>query len=332
MLLSLNILWTSAASAALYRWFDAQGQVHYSTTPPTFAVDSLEVKRGNVWKPYQLQQAQQTEPTRRVRVSPPQQQVMRAEIPYRKQQNVILLEATLKAMHTAHFMIDTGATYTIISTAVAESLHLQPDPEASLITLQTASGEIDAPLVNVASVTLSSPLGNITIPNVMAAIHDTDPSPEISGIIGLNLLNRFTMTVDASRHTLILEAIHPPSRYNDRDCAEARKWLDKGQKPNVQPELEISYYTKAIALCDDLLDAYIHLAEVYYLQEQYQQAIDQYLTLIELIPDDPDAHYQLGVLYAMSGQYFQARREFQKTLELNPDHQEAQESLEKVTP
>jgi clan AA aspartic protease (TIGR02281 family) len=324
----LSLLLTLPVSAALYRWFDAQGQVHYSTKPPTFQVDNLEVKRGGSWHPYRLQDSPPVSTTRTVRAPSPQPQTTRIEIPYRKQQNIILVEATLNAMYTTHFMIDTGATYTIISSSVAENLRLEPEPETPLMTLQAASGEINAPVVNIDTIAF----GNLNIPNVMAAIHDIDSSPDISGVIGLNLLNRFTMTVDASRHILILEAIQPVPKYENRNCAEARKWVGKGRKPHVQPAQEISYYTKAIALCDDLLEAYMYLAEVYYLQEQYQEAIDQYLTILRFIPDDPDAHYRLGVLYAMAGQYFQARQEFQKTLELDPDHKDAQESLEKVTP
>jgi clan AA aspartic protease (TIGR02281 family) len=327
-LICLSLLLALPVSAALYRWFDAQGQVHYSTKPPTFPVENLEIKRGGSWHPYRLQDSPPASTTRTVRVPSPQPQAMRIEIPYRKQQNIILVEVTLNAMYTTHFMIDTGATYTIISSSVAENLRLEPDPETPLMTLQAASGEIDAPVVNIDTITF----GTLNIPNVMAAIHDMDSSPDVSGVIGLNLLNRFTMTVDASRHILILEAIQSASKYEKRNCAEARKWVGKGRKPHVQPAQEIGYYTKAIALCDDLLDAYMYLAEVYYLQEQYQEAIDQYLTILKFIPDDPDAHYQLGVLYAMSGQYFQARREFRKTLELNPDHKDARESLEKVTP
>ncbi len=265
---------------------------------------------------------------RSVQVPTYQSSVTRAEIPYRNQQNIILVQATLNNMHTANFMIDTGATYTIIASSVAENLGLHPDPNASLLTLQAASGKIQAPLVNIATIRL----GDITVPNVMAAIHDVDPSPDISGVIGLNLLNRFAMTVDAGRHILILEAIQTSSQYENRDCAKARMLVDAGHKPNVQPEQEIAYYRQAMSLCHDLLDAYIYLAEVYYLEERYQDAIDQYLILLQFIPDEPDAHYHLGFLYARSGQYFQARQEFQKTLELDPDHKEARESLKKVSP
>jgi tetratricopeptide (TPR) repeat protein len=179
----------------------------------------------------------------------------------------------------------------------------------------------------------------MTIPNVMAAIHDANPSEEesgssqsMSGILGLNFLNRFTMTVDSGRHTLVFEAIHPPSLYEGRNCAEAREWLIKGRQPGIVASQEIDYYQKAIRLCDDLAEAYGHLADAYYRQERYRDAIDQYLALVKLLPDEPNVHYQLGVLYATDKQYFQARRAFQKTLDLDPDHAEARESLEMVTP
>ena len=330
--ISLWFFWAvfqpSPVSAALYRWLDAQGQVHYSTTPPTVAVENLEIKQGTTWHAYRPREDALTPRERNVQTPEYQSQPTHSEIPYRKQQNVILVQATLNSMHTANFIIDTGATYTIISTEVAEHLGLRPDPEASLITLQAASGEIKAPLVNIATIRL----GDLTIPNVMAAIHTIESSSGFSGVIGLNLLNRFTMTVDASRHILQFEVGQSASRYENRDCAQARILLDKGQRPNVQPEQEISYYDRAISLCHDLLEAYIYLAETYYLEERYQEAIDQYLALLRFIPEEPHVHYQLGFLYAISGQNFQARQEFQKTLELDPNHQEARDALEKVTP
>ena len=330
--ISLWFFWivfqASPVSAALYRWFDAQGQVHYSTTPPTVAVDNLEIKQGSAWQPYRAQEGAPTPRERSVQTPEYQSQATYSEIPYRKQQNVILVQATLNSKHTANFMIDTGATYTIISTAVAESLGLRTNPEASLITLQAASGEINVPLVNIDTIRL----GDTTVPNVMAAIHTIESSSDLSGVIGLNLLNRFTMTVDASRHILQFEAVQPASQYKNRDCAQARVLLDKGQRPNVQPEQKIRYYGQAISLCHDLLEAYMYLAEAYYFEERYQEAIDQYLVLLRFIPEEPNAHYQLGFLYAVSGQNFQARQEFQKTIELDPNHQEARDALEKVTP
>jgi clan AA aspartic protease (TIGR02281 family) len=332
--LSLWVIWVVGFQApplwaALYRWSDAQGRTQYSTSLPTAAVENLEVKDGDAWRPYRFQDAPLPQRERAVYV--PEAAVLpiaRAEIPYRKQQHVILVQATINAIYPANFMVDTGATYTIISPAAAEHLGLSPDASAAIITLQTASGTIQAPLVNLASVTLNG----LTVPNVMAAVHDLDPSGELAGVLGLNLLNLFTMTVDAGRHTLVLEAIRPLSRYEQRDCAKAHALVARGRQPGVRPEQEIAHYQQAIALCHDFLEAYLRLADAYYLAGRYADAIDQSLTIVQLAPDDPNAHYRLGVLYALADQIDQAVQAFHQALALDPTHQEAQAALKRVAP
>lgn len=320
-ILLIGSLWTNALHAALYRWTDAGGQLHYSTTPPVHPVERLEIKQHGIWTPY-AESKQEPSTTRYTQKSPQQ----KATVNYRKQKSSIIIEATINKKLTEAFLIDTGATYTIISPDVAKALNLEPNPKVPPITLQAASGMIEAPLINLDVVTV----GELEVPNIEAAIYDIAPDSGISGVIGLNFLNRFTMTVDSTHHTLTLERSRSLAEYANRDCAAAREWLNRGQALNDQSDEEILCYKKAISLCDDLVEAYYYLGDVYYRREDYQRAIEEYLKIVRMLPDEPEAHYRLGVLYALAGRFFQAKQAFQKTLELAPDHQEAKEALERL--
>jgi len=303
-------------SAAVYRWKNGKGQMHYSSRPPTTSVKNLEVKQGDRWYPYSGLETP----------VPDTKKVSQAIVNYNKQNAVIVIRVTINNKIEKSFAVDTGASYTVISSEVAQALNLTPNPEIPPITLQTANGRIQAPLVNLESLTV----GNLTTHNVAAAVHEVDDSSNIAGLLGLNFLNRFRMTVDSTRNQLVFEPVGSPSEYAVRDCVAAREWLIRGQTLNDGSEKEASYYKKAISSCPNLVEAYYHLGAVYYQQKKYQQAISVHLNIIHIQPDEPQAHYRLGVLYMLERNFLLAKSEFQKTLRLDPDHKQAREHLEQL--
>jgi clan AA aspartic protease (TIGR02281 family) len=307
----------SSSSAALYRWKNNKGQLLYSTNPPTMAVKDLEIKRGNQWYPYSSAPEAST---------PETPKNSKAVVNYNKQNAMIVIPVTINNKLEKPFAVDTGATYTIISQEIANALNLTPNPSIPPITLQTANGAVQAPMVNLDSVTV----GGLSTPNVAVAVHSLDNSPFMAGLLGLNFLNRFKMTVDATRNQLTLEPLQSPAAYSANDCVAAREWIARGRGLNNNSEEEALYYRQAISLCPDLVEAYYYLGAVYYHQKAYQRAISVHLDLLRLRPDDPQAHYNLGVLYMFERNFSLAKSEFQTTVRLNPDHQQAKEYLEQL--
>ena len=96
------------------------------------------------------------------------------------------------------------------------------------------------------------------------AIHDFQEEAHLAGLLGLNVLRRFTVTVDSTRQQITFDAIATSSDFTARDCVQAREWVLKGQALNDSSPEEISAYQRAIKLCSDLLEAYYHLGAVYY--------------------------------------------------------------------
>ena len=315
-IISVLLCEVSSLSAAVYRWKNDKGQFHYSSSPPSTLVKGLEIKRNDQWYPYSVLDTP----------APDTKNSSQAVVSYNKQKAMIIVPVTLNEKLEKPFAVDTGASYTIISSEVATALNLTPNPEIPPITLQTANGPIQVPLVNLNSVTV----GSLTTHNVAAAIHNLPDSSNIGGLLGLNFLKRFKVIVDSTRNQLTLEPLQPLSEYDTGDCVAARAWLSRGRSLNNGSEEEASDYRKAISLCPDLVEAYYHLGAVYYQQKNYQQAIDVHLKIIQIQPDEPQAHYRLGVLYMLARNFLLAKSEFQKVLLLDPNHQQAREHLEQL--
>jgi aspartyl protease family protein len=101
----------------------------------------------------------------------------------------------------AKLVVDTGATYTMISAAMARELSIDPQQTQRTMPFQTANGVIQAPLTNLESVTV----GGMEIKNLTAAIHDAVPSAQVAGLLGLNFLSNFRMDIDTDKGILHLE-------------------------------------------------------------------------------------------------------------------------------
>lgn len=81
-----------------------------------------------------------------------------------------------------------------------------------------------------------------------------------------------------------------------------------------------SFYTNAIAESPHLAFAYVHLADMYLPEKDFNTAIYHYLKAIELNPHEPQAHNNLGVAYMRSGQIELAIKEFRIELSHYPDN------------
>jgi clan AA aspartic protease (TIGR02281 family) len=102
-----------------------------------------------------------------------------------------------KAMGT--FMIDTGASYTVITPRLAAKLGVETGPDTPKIALITANGMIQAPVVTLGNVTI----GQVRVRNVQAVVQDLGQDMMLSGLLGLNFFKGKTLTIRQDR--LILE-------------------------------------------------------------------------------------------------------------------------------
>ena len=116
-----------------------------------------------------------------------------------------IVRATLDGRTKAQFLLDTGASYCVITPALARELLLEPT--GSFATLATANGPVRAPIVIVRSLDLG---GGVYAHDVEAIVHDA--APQLDGLLGLNFLNRYRYAVDPERRLLELEWYPPLER------------------------------------------------------------------------------------------------------------------------
>jgi predicted aspartyl protease len=105
----------------------------------------------------------------------------------------VMLNHTIQA----YMLLDTGATYTVVSRRIAASLRLY---EASRATLSTANGLISVPLARLQSIKV----GTAEALDLTVAIQDVSTNSMLGGLLGLDFLSRFHTSIDSRKHLLIL--------------------------------------------------------------------------------------------------------------------------------
>jgi len=186
------ILIPSLASAVeFYRWVDQNGVIHFTDNFHNIP-EQQRPKVGRI---------QGIESPKTASLPATTSSLTKASIPFEKQGQVVIVEATLNNKTAAKFIVDTGASYTMISSATAKELSIDAGQSNQTVPFQTANGLIQAPLISLQSVTV----GGMEINNLTAAIHDVVPDGKVSGLLGLNFLANFRMDIDTQKGLLHLE-------------------------------------------------------------------------------------------------------------------------------
>ena len=104
----------------------------------------------------------------------------------------------LNDVRTARFLVDTGASVTVLSSVLASELRIRPDPDGQPVTFRGLGGERTARLVRIPSVRV----GEIEATDVVAVILDT--GLPYDGILGNTFLARYTVQLDPRRGVMSL--------------------------------------------------------------------------------------------------------------------------------
>ena len=126
-----------------------------------------------------------------------------AIVPIQASRGVWIAHVTLNDRQTARFLVDTGASVTLLSPALAKLLSLRPYTGGPTTALQTVAGQTSGASVVISSIRL----GDAEARDVPGVIHE--PGFEVDGILGNSFLSRFLITLDADRHLLHLRPATP---------------------------------------------------------------------------------------------------------------------------
>jgi len=194
----LLLLTLVPAYAEIYKWVDRDGRVHLTDTPagiPPESRDRSEEKARPAPAPQSAPAPPQTRPER-FSIAPPPASTS-YEVPLWREGNAMLVEAVINSTMHAHLLLDTGAEFTVLSTAVARRLALNLQ-DAAVVPLRAASGEFFAPMMKVQSITV----GDAAVRDVEVIVHDATPG--LDGLLGMSFLDNFLVTISGSDHKLIL--------------------------------------------------------------------------------------------------------------------------------
>jgi len=197
-----HLLWVilllalAPAYAEIYKWVDRDGRVHFADTladiPPEYR-NHIEEKVG-------LTSTSRSDPASR-RMTPAQRSSAPAPpsytVPLRRDGNAMLVEALVGGTVRTRLLLDTGAEFTVLSTAAARRLALNLG-SAAVIPLRSASGVFFAPIIKVQSMTV----GEATAYDVEVIVHDATPG--LDGLLGMSFLDNFLVTISTSDERLIL--------------------------------------------------------------------------------------------------------------------------------
>jgi clan AA aspartic protease (TIGR02281 family) len=111
---------------------------------------------------------------------------------------VWVVPVTINGKHRARFLLDTGASVTLISPAMAQTAGIRPGADA--LELSTLGGPTAGP----PAVAASLRIGTADVENVHVVIHD--PGPGLDGILGNTFLGRYNVSIDADQRQLRLRA------------------------------------------------------------------------------------------------------------------------------
>lgn len=182
----LALIGRSTLAGEMYRWVDEKGVVHFT--------DNLH----NIPEPYRSNTGRIKTPMAR---EPQNTPADRVSVPFHKKGEVVIVEALINEKATGSFIVDTGASYTIISQATARELEIDLGQDLPTIPFQTANGIIRAPLVTLAALDV----GGMRLRDLTAAVYDVFPDSRVSGLLGLNFLSHFRIDIDTRNQLLHLE-------------------------------------------------------------------------------------------------------------------------------
>ena len=109
----------------------------------------------------------------------------------------VIVPVTFNGALRGNLALDTGATITVVSRRIANSLVMKALGAGKI---GTVGGVITAPLARLQSLKV----GDAEVHDLVVSIHDFSTDPRIQGLLGLDFLKHFHVALDTRRGVLTL--------------------------------------------------------------------------------------------------------------------------------
>ncbi len=191
-----------ATSGKVYKWRDEQGRLHFSDTAPieTDSTQNLEeIESKPPRKPPAKENAQESQSVHTGKT----QKKDGISIPYVSKEGTadrVIINVTFDGRVTAPMMVDTGATGLVLSLSLAYQLGLFSKDSSSVWNLISGIGGTELALRTIVDEISIDGIQEKFIPARIVA----DKSDAWAGLIGMDILSNYTLTIDSSKSRLIL--------------------------------------------------------------------------------------------------------------------------------
>lgn len=226
-----------SAYADIYRWRDAQGKWHFSDSPQNVPAQLREKARedqtasGNLNIISSDSQAPQSEDLSRTQGEEALTERRSISIPFTAKEGLadrVIIDVTFNNSITAPILVDTGSPGLVLSSDLASALGLiDPDGNNMLVLISGIGGSKVAARAIVDKLSI----GTITEKFVPAHIIPQQSSA-YKGLIGMDILSQYSLTIDSAARRLIAHK-RPPAE--NRPGGRSRSWWQKNFR-------ELAYY------------------------------------------------------------------------------------------
>ena len=203
-----------SSAQSFYKWVDDDGEIHYSDTPAGVpAKHRNQVKEGQFAKrPPQSSESHSDSPKPAEAASSEgtERKLKKYEIPYIAYEGSarrIIIPVRFNNSVTANMALDTGAPGLVISTQLAEKLGLF-EKDAGL--LLTQAGGIGGSTPAMRTVIDTIQVGDAKDTFIPATI-TAKLTAAFEGLVGMDFMSNFSVTIDTQGKKLVLEELHSSS-------------------------------------------------------------------------------------------------------------------------
>jgi len=190
------VLQTSDASSEIFRWVDEGGNLHFAQTlqqvPPQYRKQALSegaAKSEGSFQTYTRDSEYQKRGASGI-----------YRVPFVAEGSLMRVNAIINGHLEVPFLIDTGASGVSLPASAASRLGISVGPNTQRVTMHTANGTIELPVVRLDSVTLAG----ARVDGLMATLN---PTMSI-GLLGGTFFNQFTYGVDPVANVITLKRNH----------------------------------------------------------------------------------------------------------------------------
>ncbi|MFV1951800.1 MAG: TIGR02281 family clan AA aspartic protease, partial [Nitrospinota bacterium] len=208
--LLLSFISVQTVYSEFYKWVDDMGNVHFTDNPASVPeryrnkTDTKEIPQTNEMEyeiPERAEDRSSEERGAIEEVSPKEYMIDLKPVG-----SNFLAQALLNRSIKADLMVDTGASITLISRAVADKLGLKHDLNLPKLPFSTAGGIVWQPLVMLKSIKV----GDAEVKNVEVSV--SSKFKGLDGLLGMNFLDEFNISLNSTSGKLILKEDSPKGK------------------------------------------------------------------------------------------------------------------------